>query len=577
MDRNTSANYFAARPGAGPLDDGTGTGHRRLDEIRAALEAKAACTLDAVFSDGVSSFLSGVFAGSSFLLGLAERDPQLLLATLGTPPEAHFEGILARTARQAGEAPSQRDAMRILRQGKTQVAFLVALADLAQIWGVEEATRRLSEAADVFVGAAVRFLLRAAAQAGKFLPPDPANPGRGSGYIVLAMGKYGAHELNYSSDIDLIVFFDPEIAPLAPGIEPGPFFVRLTRDLVHILQERTADGYVFRTDLRLRPDPGSTQVAISAAAASHYYESLGQNWERAALIKARPVAGDIAAGEAFLKALGPYIWRKYLDFNAIVDIHAMKRQIHAAKGHQRIAVAGHNLKLGRGGIREIEFFVQSQQLIAGGRQPALRTRQTLAGLDLLTEFEWIGPKVRDDLSKAYRFLRSIEHRLQMVADQQTHTLPSDTAELAKFARFAGYSDVAAFEDELRRHMQAVVVHYAALFETTPELTPSRVHGNLAFTGDTDDPGTVETLTKLGFKNPSTAIAAVKGWHYGRYKAMQSERAREMLTELRRRCSKRWAIPAIQTWRLARSIASSRRRRARCSSSPCCAPTRISCG
>jgi glutamate-ammonia-ligase adenylyltransferase len=344
------------------------------------------------------------------------------------------------------------------------------------------------------------------------------------------MGKYGAHELNYSSDIDLIVFFDPEIAPLAPGIEPAPFFVRLTRDLVHILQERTAHGYVFRTDLRLRPDPGSTQAAVSTAAAFHYYESLGQNWERAALIKARPVAGDIAAGEAFLKALGPYIWRKYLDFNAIVDIHAMKRQIHAAKGHERIAVAGHNLKLGRGGIREIEFFVQSQQLIAGGRQPALRTRQTLAGLDLLTEFEWIGPEVRDDLTEAYRFLRGIEHRLQMVADQQTHTLPSDPAELAKFARFAGYADLAAFESELRRHMRAVETHYAALFETTPELTPSRVRGNLSFTGDTDDPGTVETLTKLGFKNPSTAIAAVKGWHFGRYKAMQSERAREMLTE-----------------------------------------------
>ena len=450
------------------------------------------------------------------------------MTTLETAPEAQFEEILARTA-QASQAESQREIMRILRQGKTGIAFLIALADLADIWTVEEVTLRLSQAADLLVGAAVRFLRRAA-QAGQFRPRDPSNPDRDSGLVILGMGKYGAHELNYSSDIDLIVFFDREIAPLGPDVEPGPFFVRFTRDLVHIMQESTADGYVFRTDLRLRPDPGSTQAAISTETAFRYYESLGQNWERAALIKARPVAGDIAAGEAFLKALSPYIWRKYLDYNAILDIHAMKRQIHAAKGHERIAIGGHNLKLGRGGIREIEFFVQSQQLIAGGRQPALRTRQTLAGLDLLTRFQWIGAPVRDDLARAYRYLRRMEHRLQMMADQQTHTLPSGADQLAKFARFAGYRDLDRFKDELRRQMQNVETHYAALFESTPELTPKRVKGNLVFTGDAEDPGTAQTLSQLGFKNPSTAISAVKGWHYGRYKAMQSERAREILTE-----------------------------------------------
>lgn len=478
----------------------------------------------------ISDFLSGVFAGSPYLFGLAESCPELLAETLNTAPESHFEEILATTAREASTAASQRDVMRALRIGKTRVAFLVALADLACIWSVEEVTKRLSEAADLFVGAAIRFLLGRAAQAGRFVPRDAAAPEDGSGFIVLGMGKYGAHELNYSSDIDLIIFFDRKAAPLAPGVEPAQFFVRLTRDLVQILQERTADGYVFRTDLRLRPDPGSTQAAISTDAAFHYYESLGQNWERAALIKARPVAGDITAGDAFLKALSPYIWRKYLDYNAILDIHAMKRQIHAAKGHERIAIAGHNLKLGRGGIREIEFFVQSQQLIAGGRQPALRTRETLAGLKLLAESGWIGAPVRDELSSAYRYLRRLEHRLQMIADQQTHTLPANRDEFEKFARFSGYASVEYFKDELRSQMQIVEAHYAALFESTPELTAGRVAGNLVFTGDTDDPGTLETLRKLGFKNPVTAIAAVKGWHYGRYRAMQSERARELLTE-----------------------------------------------
>ncbi len=142
--------------------------------------------------------------------------------------------------------------------------------------------------------------------------------------------------------------------------------MRLTKRLVRILQDRTADGYAFRTDLRLRPDPGATAPAISVLAALQYYESMGQNWERAAMIKARPCAGDVAAGEGFLRELRPYVWRKYLDYAAIRDIHSIKRQIHAHKGHGKVAVAGHNVKLGRGGIREIEFFVQTQQLIAGG-------------------------------------------------------------------------------------------------------------------------------------------------------------------------------------------------------------------
>ena len=207
----------------------------------------------------------------------------------------------------------------------------------------------------------------------------------------------------------------------------------------------------------------------------------------------------------------------------------MKRQIHAAKGHGQIAVAGHNLKLGRGGIREIEFFVQSQQLIAGGRQRALRSRQTLEALDRLTGYDWISPQVRDDLSAAYRYLRRLEHRLQMMADQQTHTLPSSPQDLAKFARFAGYAQLEDFERELRHTLETVQKHYAALFESTPELTTSR-GGNLVFTGDADDPATSETLVKLGFRNASTAIATIKGWHYGRYPAMKSARARENLTE-----------------------------------------------
>jgi len=221
------------------------------------------------------------------------------------------------------------------------------------------------------------MLLQAAAF-GRFLPKDRSAPQAGSGLVVLGLGKLGGRELNYSSDIDLIVFFDPGATPLKEGLEPTPFFTRLAQGVAKLLQERTRDGYVHRVDYRLRPDPGSTPTAMSLASAYVYYETTGQNWERAAFIKARPIAGDIPAGERFLADLTPFIWRKYFDFAAIADVHAMKRQIHAVRGHEALAVAGHDIKLGRGGIREIEFFVQTQQLVFGGRRPMLRGRSTRA-------------------------------------------------------------------------------------------------------------------------------------------------------------------------------------------------------
>ncbi len=354
-------------------------------------------------------------------------------------------------------------------------------------------------------------------------------PEKGSGYIVLGLGKYGAFELNYSSDVDLIVFFDPERATLRAGIETQPFFVRLTRELVRLLDERTRDGYVFRVDLRLRPDAGATQIALSTDAAAIYYESYGQNWERAALIKARAVAGDIEAGEAFLAELAPFIWRRSLDFAAIADIHAMKRQIHAFRGFGGIGVAGHNIKLGPGGIREIEFFVQTQQLIAGGRQSDLRVRQTLQGLAKLAERGWIKEEVRRDLEAAYLFLRSLEHRLQMIADEQTHELPEDPAQLEVLARFAGFAGTGELAGDLVSTLERVQSHYARLFADMPELTAPGT--NMVFAGKEDDPATVELLTKMGYSQPSQVLAAIRGWHHGRYPAVRSPRARELLTEV----------------------------------------------
>jgi glutamate-ammonia-ligase adenylyltransferase len=286
---------------------------------------------------------------------------------------------------------------------------------------------------------------------------------------------------------------------------------------------------VFRTDLRLRPDPGSTPLAIPVEAALNYYEGRGQNWERAAMIKARPVAGDLEAGAAFLKELQPYVWRKYMDYAAIADVHSIKRQIHAHKGHGEIAVRGHNVKLGRGGIREIEFFVQTQQLIAGGRFPELRGRETVPMLKELAARGWITAEARDTLTRQYWFLRRVEHAIQMVADEQTHALPEDDEGLERIAHMLGFADAARFSDGFRAALHEVERHYAALFETAPELSSGV--GNLVFTGDVDDPDTLQTLNRLGFQRPSDICRVIRSWHFGRYRVTRSAEARERLTEL----------------------------------------------
>ncbi len=465
-------------------------------------------------------------SNSPYLRELAFRDAGRLARVLSEDPA----GLVARIVRELSPiAADEASAMRAVRRAKQEAALAIALADLGGVWAVAEVTEALTATADACLRAAVRFLLAEAHRQGKIALADPEDPEAGSGWIVLAMGKHGARELNYSSDIDLIVLYDRDVAPLPEGADIATFFVRLTRRLVKILQERTADGYAFRTDLRLRPDPGATPVALSVLAALQYYESMGQNWERAAMIKARAAAGDIAAGERFLKELRPYVWRKYLDYAAIRDIHSIKRQIHAHKGHGKVAVAGHNVKLGRGGIREIEFFVQTQQLIAGGRNPQLRGRSTVKMLDALVDLGWLEPKVRDDLAIAYEMLRRVEHRIQMVADEQTHTLPDSPEGLDRIGRMMGYPDGRRFAAALRMRLTAVAKHYADLFEDEGDLSTET--GSMVFTGDDDDPETLKTLAGLGYQRPAEVTRAVRSWHFGRYPATRSTRSREILTEI----------------------------------------------
>lgn len=477
-----------------------------------------------------TGFLAAILDCSSFLREVTETCPEILESLFAAPLDA----LLAQALEQIsalGTDPEMTEnrLMTELRRLKKTAHVLIALDDLAGFADVMQTTNRLSDLAEASLRAAVQFLLLESDTKGKLALPDRNHPEKDSGLIVLGMGKFGARELNYSSDIDLIIFIDSDRPAITDPYECVDLFSRMARRLVKILQDRTADGYVFRVDLRLRPDPGATPLAIPVSAALHYYEGRGQNWERAAMIKARPVAGDITSGEQFIKELAPYVWRKYLDYAAIADIHSIKRQIHAHRGHGDIAVRGHNVKLGRGGIREIEFFVQTQQLIAGGRFPELRGSQTLAMLTKLYERGWVGENARDQLSRNYQFLRNVEHRIQMVADEQTHILPEDDEGFSRIASMMGYPDNESFTAEFLAVLRTVEKHYAALFEQAPELGSSG--GNLVFTGETDDPDTLQTLSQLGFERPSDICRIIRTWHFGRYRATQTAEARERLTEL----------------------------------------------
>ena len=496
-----------------------------LDDLPAA-EAKPLKARLAAHPN-LNTLLESLSESSPFLWELSSHDPKRLLRLIDADPDKYLSALLADTRIAVDATEDEAEAMRLLRRMKAEAALLIALADIGGTWPVMRTTQALTDLADTAVNAAVRFVLAEAVRAGRLMAKDKTRPQDGSGYMVLAMGKMGAYELNYSSDIDLIVFYDAAAPALPKDAEPADLYVRLTQRLVKLLQERTGDGYVFRTDLRLRPDPASTGIAISTAAALSYYESVGQNWERAALIKARACAGDMAAGEKILRDLSPFVWRKYLDFAAVADVYAMKRQINAYRGYGEIAVEGHNVKLGRGGIREVEFFAQTQQLIAGGRNPNLRDRDTLTTLDRLAQDRWIEVAACDDLKAAYVFLRTVEHRLQMVNDEQTQTLPAERSDLERFAHFLGFRDRDAFAAVLLDHLEKVQRYYSRLFEKAPVGEKAE----LAFPPDVDDRKTLDQLGRLGFRAPLEASTIIRHWLKGGHRSLRGETARTHLEAL----------------------------------------------
>ena len=472
--------------------------------------------------------LAPVFAASPYLAGLARRQPGDLHATLTADPDARLVDIIARTVALADGAEAMRTPLRRL---KGELHLLTALADLGGVWDLDRVTGALSQFADASAQAALRAVAHDQRERGKLVsdPDDPRGPI--PGLFGLAMGKHGAFELNYSSDIDISLFWEPEAleSALAPGVEPQRFADRAAHAFSTLMQERTGDGYVFRVDLRLRPDPSSTPPVVAAPTALAYYESVGQNWERAAFIKARPVIGDPVAGRAFLKALTPFIWRRSLDYPAILDIQSIKRQIHVHKTGEGLAAAGANLKLGRGGIREIEFFAQTQQLILGGRDPALRNPRTVEALAALRDAGHVTAEACAELTAAYVTLRGLEHRVQMLDDEQTHILPADPARRVAVASLAGQGDLAAFDAGVEALLTGVNRRYGELFEGEEAL--SSPYGSLVFTGVENDPETLATLARMGFTEPGTIADTIRSWHHGRIPATRTARGRELFTRL----------------------------------------------
>jgi [glutamine synthetase] adenylyltransferase / [glutamine synthetase]-adenylyl-L-tyrosine phosphorylase len=468
--------------------------------------------------------IAAILGSSPYLSDILVGEPRLAQEALTAARDVAERVIAEVLAIDLGE---RARVMAALRRHKRRMHLVVALAELAGL-KPGEGPRLHSRFADAACGRALAHLLIKAAERGELDIADGSDPERGTGLFVLGMGKLGAFELNFSSDIDLIVLLDEQAFPYRGQESPTALAVRVTRGLVHLLDERTRDGYVFRTDLRLRPHPPGQPLALPTDAAELYYERHGQNWERAALIKARVVAGDRAAGEGFLDRIAPFLWRRHLDYAAINDIHSIKRQINAHRGFGTIRVEGHDLKVGRGGIREIEFFAQTQQLILGGRVPELRVRGTIEALEALVAERWLAEDTARELTGCYRFLRAVEDRLQMVADKQTHRLPDRAPDLDRFAAFMGFEDGEALARAVRHTLERVESHYAALFETGPDLGDG---GSLVFTGTEDDPDTIATITRLGFADARAVAGRIRAWHHGHVPATRSTRARELLTEL----------------------------------------------
>lgn len=432
-------------------------------------------------------------AHAPFLREAMAAFPRIAAEFLSDGPDTAIASALAIRDETVGRA---------LRRQRRALALAVALGDLSGDLSLEQLTQALSDFADHAIDQALAAAIQERV------------PGADTtGFAVLALGKLGSRELNYSSDVDLVLLFDPATLPKRDRDDAGEAAVRIGKRMAELLQQRTEDGYVARVDLRLRPSPEVTPIVLPADAAISYYESQALPWERAAFIRARACAGDVALGERFLGEIQPFIWRRALDFGAIDEIRDISTRIRDHYAQGSALAPGYDLKRGRGGIREVEFYTQVQQLIHGGRDPALRPRAVLDALPALVAAERMEADVADALAAAYRRLRTVEHRIQMVDDQQTHRLPVDAAALAGVAALDGLADGAALIESLRRHVDFVSARFDGL-------SPDRG------THLSNDPDLLaDELAGMGFADVGQVARMVGGWRSGQVRSLRSPKAR----------------------------------------------------
>ena len=467
-------------------------------------------------------FFSLMFGNSPYLTRLLLRDTGFAEALTEQSAHALASGTLDELS--AADPAMHRDLlMRLLRRQKSRIAILVAASDCFGIRDVMECAAMLSETADRAVRLAAEHLLLDRVRRGEIRQPDGTPDARRWGYFLLAAGRHGARELGYAADLSLIALYDPEAVRYTGTRSPADCFVRVTRDLVRILQARTRDGYVFRTDLRLRPDAPASPLAVERGFALEYYRRSGRTWERGALINARPVAGDVTAAHGFLGELRPFIWEKGLDFASVEDIRSMSRQIRRFRRRGAPRATGLDLELSPGGIREIEFFVLMHQLAYGGRSRSLRGSGVLPMLDTIRGEHLILPREATDLRDAYLTLRRIEHRVQMVNDEPTRALPASKNGLENVACLAGIGSA----DELTRVADEAMQRARQLFEArfaAPE--KERDLAALVLDGPVGGSGEPEAvLREAGFDRPRDAVEILQGWAEGRHAAISSARAR----------------------------------------------------
>ncbi len=468
--------------------------------------AEAAARVGA--SGGFADLIAGAAGSSPYLQSLIVREADWLTEAAQSDPKAAFHAVLA----EAAAATGLRDVAAALRLMKRRAALLIALADLGAVWSLAEVTAALSDLADHAVERAFAAAF-AAETTGAFAGMTAAE----AGLVVLAMGKGGARELNYSSDIDLILLHDDSGWSDEAAMDARPRWTRVAQRAVKLLSEIDANGYVFRVDLRLRPNPSVTPICLSVDAAERYYESMGRTWERAAFIKARAAAGNISAGEAFLKDLAPFVWRRNLDFAALEDINDIRAKIRDAKGLKgQRDLPGYNLKLGPGGIREIEFFAQTQQLAFGGRDPALRERTTLGALAALRQAQKIDEETETALADAYAAHRRLEHRFQMIDDAQTHDMPVSAEARDQVAALGGWPDRDGMEAEVTARLLDVRQRVQRFFGRMEPAAPT---------------GGGATLDDLPFKRPELVREMIDRWSDGGVAATRNDRARRKFRAL----------------------------------------------